>query len=76
MESSVINRKSRVVIPAKMSRQLGLKEGTRVNFYKQNEEILMVPITAETIDKNIGILGLKGKRLHFLMEAKKKERQF
>jgi AbrB family looped-hinge helix DNA binding protein len=75
MDSSVITRKGQVVIPAKIRRHLGLKDGTRVNFYEQNGEIRMVPITAETIDKNIGMLGLKGKMLNSLMEDKERERQ-
>lgn len=75
MDSSVITTKGQVVIPAKIRRHLGLRNGTRINFYEQNGEIRMVPVTAETIDRNIGLLGRKGKMLKALLEEKKQERE-
>lgn len=35
----------------------------------------MLPLTEETIDKNIGFLGTKGKLLKKLLEEKKSERE-
>jgi len=35
----------------------------------------IVPVTPELIDKNIGLLGTKGKLMRTLLEDKKRERE-
>jgi AbrB family looped-hinge helix DNA binding protein len=76
MSSSVITRKGQVVIPAKIRRRLGLKNGTRVNFYEENGGIRIVPVTPEIIEKNFGVFkDMKGKLMKALMEEKKRERE-
>ena len=55
MSTSIITRKGQIVIPAKIRRHLGLKNGTRVNFYEENGGIRIVPVTPEVIEKNFGV---------------------
>ena len=59
METSVVTSKGQVVIPSKLRRKYGIKNGTRVHFYEVNGEIRLVPVTPELIDKNIGLLGTR-----------------
>lgn len=75
METSVVTSKGQVVIPSKLRHKYGIKNGTRVHFYEVNGEIRVVPVTPELIDKNIGLLGTRGKLMRALMEEKKRERE-
>lgn len=75
METSVVTSKGQVVIPSKLRRKYGIKSGTLVHFYEDIGEMRLVPVTPELIDKNIGLLGTKGKLMRALMEEKKRERE-
>ena len=75
METSIVTSKGQVVIPSKLRRKYGIKNGTRIHFYEVNGEMRIVPVTPELIDKNIGLLGTKGKLMRALLEDKKRERQ-
>jgi AbrB family looped-hinge helix DNA binding protein len=75
METSIVTIKGQVVIPAKIRRKFGIKNGTKVQFFEENGEIKMVPITEKTIESNVGLLETKGNLLKALMEDKKKERE-
>ena len=75
METSIVTSKGQVVIPSKLRRKYGIKNGTRIHFYEVNEEMRIVPVTPELIDKNIGLLGTKGKLMRALLEDKKRERE-
>lgn len=75
MESSVVTTKGQVVIPAKLRKKYGIKDGTIVHFYESEGELRLVPVTKEMIRKNVGILGMKGRMLKALMEEKERERE-
>ena len=75
MGTSVVTSKGQVVIPSKLRRKYGIKNGTRVHFYEVNGEIRIVPVTPELIDKNIGLLKTKVKLMRALQEEKKRERE-
>lgn len=75
METSIVTSKGQVVIPSKLRHKYGIRNGTRVHFYEVNGEIRIVPVTPELIDKNIGLLGTKGKLMRALLEDKKRERE-
>jgi len=75
METSIVTSKGQVVIPSKLRRKYGIKNGTRIHFYEANGEMRIVPVTPELIDKNIGLLGTKGKLMRALQEEKKRERE-
>lgn len=75
MESSVVTVKGQVVIPSRLRRKYGIKNGTRVHFFEEAGEIHLVALTPEFIDQNIGFLGTQGKLLKALKEEKKKERE-
>lgn len=75
MDASIVTTKGQVVIPSKMRRQFGIKNGTRIHFYEKDGEIRMIPLTHELIDTNIGFLGTKGKLLKAFANEKKRERE-
>lgn len=75
MEVGYVTSKGQLVIPSKLRKMFGIKDGTRVNFYTDNEGIKIVPVTEDTIDSNIGFLKTEGKLMKALMEEKKKERE-
>ena len=75
MEAGFVTSKGQLVIPSKMRRKFGIKPGTRVNFFEEEDGIKIIPVTPEVIDANKGFLGTGGKLLKALMEEKKKERE-
>lgn len=74
MDTSIVTTKGQVVIPSKLRRRYGIRNGTRIHFYEKEGEIRMIPLTHDLVDANIGFLGTKGKLLKILAEEKKKER--
>jgi AbrB family looped-hinge helix DNA binding protein len=62
------------VIPSKIRRKLGIKQGTQVTFYERDGEIVIKPITDEYLQRMAGFTGTKGKLLKALKEEKAKER--
>ena len=75
METSIVTTKGQVVIPSKIRRKYGIKDGTKVHFMDEKNGIILVPVTSEMIRNNFGILGTKGRLLKVLAEEKKKERE-
>lgn len=75
MEHSIVTSKGQVVIPAKIRRKFGIQIGTKIQFAEENGEIIMIPITDETIDSNIGLFNSGGKLLKSLLEEKRKEKE-
>jgi len=76
MEAGYVTSKGQLVIPSKLRRKFGIKPGTRVNFFEEEDGIKIVPLTSETIKANIGFLGKDGPSLlKALMEEKKRERE-
>ena len=69
--------KGQIVIPSKVRRKLGLKEGTRiqVDLDEQARRIILTPITREFVQ---GLRGrYKGKNLlQSLAAEKKREKEF
>jgi len=75
MEHRFVTSKREEVIPAKLKKKYKIKTGTTAYFREKGDRIEIKPVTSKTIQKNIGILGTKGKLLKILMEEKKKERE-
>ena len=62
MDTAVVTTKGQVVIPAKIRRKLGIKQGTRVVFDEKNNTIVLRPITEAYIDSFRGILKNPNKK--------------
>ena len=75
METAVITSKGQVVIPVKIRRRYGMKNGSKVAFIEQGDKVMIQPLDKDYFNKLAGILDEKGKMLKSLMEDKKKERE-
>ena len=69
---SYMTVKGQIVIPAKIRRQFGIKEGTRVqvDVDEQGHRIILTPVTRDYIQNLRG--KYKGKRLLAALAAEKK----
>jgi AbrB family looped-hinge helix DNA binding protein len=59
MESSYVTSKGQLVIPAKIRKKYGIRQGTRVNFIEKDGELVFQPVTPEYIDSFCGVFNLK-----------------
>lgn len=75
MRSSIskVTTKGRLVIPSRVRRRYGIRNGTRVAWTEDQGRILLQPLTKEYIRRLRG--SLKGKRsaLKFLIESRRSE---
>jgi len=58
-ESAYMTSKGQVVIPARLRRKYGLKEGTKLNFAEEEGRFIIQPVTKEYISSFRGIFKLK-----------------
>ena len=66
---TIVNSKGQIIIPSKIRRQLGIKEGTYFQIDVDNKRIILTPITRDYIQSLRG--KYKGKGLmKALMEVK------
>jgi AbrB family looped-hinge helix DNA binding protein len=56
MEASYVTSKGQLVVPAKIRRRYGIKQGTKVYFIERGNEILFQPVTKEYIRSVCGML--------------------
>ena len=75
METAVVTTKGQIVIPVKIRRRYGIKNGSKVAFIEQEGKLIVQPLDKDYFNNLAGILGEKGKMLKSLMEDKKKERE-
>ena len=55
--SAYMRSKGQVVIPARLRRKYGMKEGTRLNFAEEEGHFVIQPVTKKFIDSFCGILS-------------------
>ena len=76
MEKGIVTTRGRLVIPAKLRKKFGIKPGTRINFFDEDDGIKIILFNSDTIKTNIGILHNGGPSLlKALMKGKKRERK-
>ncbi|OHB37337.1 MAG: hypothetical protein A2060_04975 [Planctomycetes bacterium GWA2_50_13] len=73
METTVVTVKGQIVIPFRIRRRYGIKEGTRVCLIERNGEIILKPLTTEYFNKMAGVLGKEAKLLEALRKEKERE---
>jgi len=74
MEVAVVRSKGQIVIPAKIRKKFGIKNGSRIALIEKDEKIIMQPLDKEYFNNLAGILDEKGKMLKSLIDDKKKEK--
>jgi AbrB family looped-hinge helix DNA binding protein len=75
METAVITSKGQILIPVKIRRKYGMKNGTKVAFIEQDDKLTIQPLDKEYFNRLAGIIDEKGKMLKSLMDDKNKERK-
>jgi AbrB family looped-hinge helix DNA binding protein len=75
MEVAVVTSKGQIVIPAKIRKKFGIKNGSRIALIEKDEKIIMQPLDKEYFNNLAGILDEKGKMLKSLIDDKKKEKE-
>jgi AbrB family looped-hinge helix DNA binding protein len=56
METAYVTSKGQLVVPARLRRRYGIKQGTKVCFVERDNEILFQPVTKEYIRSVCGML--------------------
>lgn len=57
---TTITRKGQIVIPSRLRRKYGIKVGTPIQLIDDGEQIILKPITPESVRKLRGFLKGKG----------------
>jgi len=73
-ETSVVTTKGQLVIPARLRRRFGIRQGTVVSFAEDRGRIVVQPITREYIQSLRGSLKGKPSALDYLLRERKRER--
>lgn len=70
---TITTSKGQIVIPAKIRRKLGIKEGThiQIDLDETNKRIILTPVTREYVDSLRG--KYKGKGLMKALKAEKEQ---
>ena len=74
METAVVTAKGRLVIPSRLRRRMGIKEGTRVSFEEREGEVVIRPLTRAYFEGCAGMLGSKGAAMRALLGERAKDR--
>ena len=75
MNTFAVTVKGQVVIPSDIRRRHHIKKGTKVCFLENGLDIILRPVTRQTIEAMRGSLKTHGKALKALMDEKKIERE-
>ena len=73
-ETGVVTTKGQLVIPARLRRRFGIKQGTRVAFSEEEGRIIVQPVTREFIRGLRGSLPGKPSALEMLRNERKRDR--
>lgn len=74
MEQSVVTFKGQIVIPSRLRKKVGIKQGTKVFLEEKNGDIIVHPATPEFYDRTFGILK-GGGLVKALEESRRKEKE-
>jgi len=74
-EVSTVTTKGQLVIPSKLRRRYGIREGTKIVFIEGENNMVLQPLTREFLDGLCGWLKGDPSPLEFLLEDRKRERR-
>ena len=75
MHTFAVTVKGQVVIPSDIRQRHHIKKGTKICFLENGQDIILRPVTRQTIEAMRGSLKTHGDTLKALMEEKKIERE-
>jgi len=67
--------KGRIVIPAALRRKYGIRPGTRILVFDNGENIILQPVTAQSLKRLQGILKDKGALKALIQERARDEKR-
>jgi AbrB family looped-hinge helix DNA binding protein len=73
-EVGTVTTKGQLVIPSKLRRKYGIREGTQVAFVEEENRLILQPLTREFIRSLRGALK-GGSGLDILLEERKRDRE-
>ena len=47
LKTSTVTQKGQIVIPSRLRRKLGIRQGTQIAFIEEDERLVLQPLTAE-----------------------------
>ena len=74
METAVVTTKGQLVIPSRLRRRLGIKEGTKIAFEERSGEVVIRPLTRAYFESCAGMLASKGAAMKSLLDERAKDR--
>jgi AbrB family looped-hinge helix DNA binding protein len=75
MEECTITSRGQIVVPAKLRRRHGLKQGTKVYFIERDKEILFQPVTKEDLKSVHGMLTSEAPVTKELLKERAKDKE-
>jgi AbrB family looped-hinge helix DNA binding protein len=75
MNTFAVTVKGQIVIPVKIRRKLGIKQGTKICFMEKGDEVVLRPLTKDYFEKMAGILKTNGKLTRSLLEERTRDKQ-
>ncbi|MGB6266233.1 MAG: AbrB/MazE/SpoVT family DNA-binding domain-containing protein [Candidatus Acidiferrales bacterium] len=73
IEISKVTSKGQVVIPSKLRKRLGIREGTQVVFAEEESRLVLQPLTKDYVAKLRGLLAGARSPLKTILEDRRKE---
>ena len=74
-KTSTVTQKGQIVIPSKLRRKLGIRQGTQIAFIEEGERLVLQPLTAEYVKNLRGALKSGRSPLKILLEERKRDRK-
>lgn len=70
METSSLTIKGQIVIPSKIRRKLGLRQGSKIGFIEMKNKIILQPLNKKYYKSLIGVGNTNGKAMKSLLSEK------
>jgi AbrB family looped-hinge helix DNA binding protein len=75
LKTSTVTQKGQIVIPSRLRRKLGIRQGTQIAFIEEGERLVLQPLTAEYVKNLRGVLKGGRSPLKILFEERKRDRK-
>ena len=75
IKTSTVTQKGQVVIPSKLRKKLGIREGTQIAFIEEEERLLLQPLTEKYVKSLRGALKRGRSPLKALFDERKRDRK-
>lgn len=76
MNTFAVTIKGQIVIPVKIRRKFGIKQGTKICFIDHGDEVVLRPLTKDYFEKMAGMLKTNGKLTKALLENRAKDKEW